>query len=145
MTNFTPIPAALGGLLIGSAAGALVLLSGRIAGISGIVGGLFRAPRGEQAWRRWFLAGLLMAPIAHVLFEPVPLTRIAAHPLTLVAAGLLVGVGTRLGGGCTSGHGVCGLARLSRRSLAATGVFMAVAIATVFVVRQLVPAGATPW
>jgi uncharacterized protein len=145
MTNFTPIPAALGGLLIGGAAAALVLLAGRIAGISGIVGGLFRAPRGERAWRCWFLAGLLMAPIAYVFFEPVPLTRIAAHPLTLVAAGLLVGFGTRLGGGCTSGHGVCGLARLSRRSLAATIVFMATAIATVFVVRHVVPAGVASW
>jgi uncharacterized membrane protein YedE/YeeE len=145
MTNFTPVSAALGGLLIGSAAAALVLLAGRVAGISGIVGGLLRAQPGERAWRWAFLAGLLMAPVAYVFFDPVPLTRIAAHPSTLVAAGLLVGFGTRMGGGCTSGHGVCGLARLSRRSLVATIVFMAAAIVTVFVVRHIVPAGVATW
>jgi uncharacterized membrane protein YedE/YeeE len=134
------LPAALGGALIGLAAGALVLLDGRVAGISGILGGLLRRNCDDSPWRVAFLVGLLMAPVAHVLVAPVPPSHLSHEPALLIAAGLLVGFGARLGGGCTSGHGVCGLARLSRRSLVATLVFMGVAAATVFVVRHLVGA-----
>lgn len=131
------LSAALGGIVIGAAAGALALLDGRIAGISGIVGGLMRPLRGERAWRWAFVAGLLLAPAAHVLVAPVPTAHLSRSLPLLVAAGLLVGFGTRLGRGCTSGHGVCGLALLSRRSLAATLTFMGTAMATVFIVRHV--------
>lgn len=129
---------ALGGALIGLASGTFVLLEGRIAGVSGILGGLLRPGHGDRAWRAAFLAGLAMAPVAHVFVAPVPASNMTHDLAMLVPAGLLVGLGTRLGGGCTSGHGVCGLARLSRRSLAATLVFMGVAAATVFVARHVV-------
>ncbi|MHB1217277.1 MAG: YeeE/YedE family protein [Alphaproteobacteria bacterium] len=134
---FTPWTALAGGLLIGIAAGLFVLLNGRIAGISGIVGGLLRAARGDVAWRIAFLAGLLAAPLLYSLADAPPVPRIDAGYGALVLAGLLVGLGTRYGSGCTSGHGVCGLSRLSPRSLAATGTFMAAGFATVFVVRHL--------
>ena len=133
-THFTPWASLAGGILIGIAAAMLVLLNGRIAGISGIVGGLFTPRHGEIVWRLAFLAGLLAAPI--LMKGAVP--RIDASFGTLVIAGLLVGVGTSYGSGCTSGHGVCGLSRLSPRSLAATVAFMAAGIATVLVVRHLV-------
>lgn len=132
------VAAALGGALIGLAAGTLVLLDGRVAGISGILGGLFRRGCDDRSWRVAFLAGLFMAPIAHILVAPVPPSHLSQALALLVPAGFLVGFGTRLGAGCTSGHGVCGLARLSRRSLAATLVFLGVAAATVFVVRHVV-------
>lgn len=134
---FTPWSALAGGLLIGIAAGLFALLNGRIAGISGIVGGLLRAVRGDVAWRVAFLAGLLAAPLLYSLADAPPVPRIDAGYGALVLAGLLVGLGTRYGSGCTSGHGVCGLSRLSPRSLAATGTFMAAGFATVFVIRHL--------
>jgi len=136
--SFTPIASLSGGILIGVAAALFVLLNGRIAGISGIVGGLLRPLRGDIAWRVAFVAGLLLAPLAYGLVSPVPEAVIhAGYPL-LIVAGLLVGVGTRYGAGCTSGHGVCGLSRLSPRSLAATAVFMAAGFAAVFVVRHII-------
>lgn len=139
-THFTPWHALAGGMLIGAAAVLLVLFTGRIAGISGIVGGLLRPRRGDIDWRLTFLGGLVLAPLAWRLFAALPEARIDAGYGTLVVAGLLVGVGTRYGAGCTSGHGVCGLSRLSRRSLAATFSFMAAGFATVFVARHLLGA-----
>ena len=135
--HFTPWPALAGGLLIGLAAAAFVLVNGRIAGISGILGGLLRPVQGDVAWRVAFVAGLVGAPLAYALFAPLPAVRIDAGAGTLAAAGLLVGLGTRYGSGCTSGHGVCGLARLSPRSLVATVSFMAAGFATVFVLRHV--------
>jgi uncharacterized membrane protein YedE/YeeE len=134
---FTPGAALAGGVSIGIAAAMFALLNGRIAGISGIVGGLLEPARGDVAWRLAFVAGLLGAPWVHGLFAAVPTPHIAAQHGTLIAAGLLVGIGTRYGSGCTSGHGVCGLSRLSPRSLAATAAFMAAGFATVFVLRHL--------
>ena len=136
--HFTPWTALAGGLLIGLAASGFVLLNGRIAGISGILGGLFRPAPGDVAWRVAFLAGLVGAPLVYALFSALPETRIEAGDGALVAAGLLVGLGTRYGAGCTSGHGVCGLSRLSPRSLVATASFMAAGFATVFVLRHLI-------
>jgi uncharacterized membrane protein YedE/YeeE len=137
---FTPGPAFTGGLLIGLAAAMLLLLCGRLAGISGIVGGLLGARHGPRAWRLAFVAGLVVSPLAWSLLAPLPALRIDADVPTLVAAGLLVGVGTRYGAGCTSGHGVCGLSRLSLRSLVATLCFMGAGFATVFVARHLLAA-----
>ena len=134
---FTPWPALAGGVLIGTAAGMLVLLNGRIAGISGVVGGLLRPARGDIAWRTAFVIGLVVAPILYALFAAAPALQIDASYPMLVIAGLLVGIGTRYGAGCTSGHGVCGISRLSPRSLVATAVFMAAGFATVFVLRHL--------
>ena len=136
-TDFTPWTALGGGLLIGLAAALFVLFNGRIAGISGIVGGLLRPAQGERGWRIAFLLGLIAAPLVYTLAAPLPAMRIDAGTGTLIAAGLLVGVGTRYGVGCTSGHGVCGLARGSVRSLAATLAFMGAGFATVFIVRHL--------
>jgi uncharacterized protein len=132
-THFTPWTSLAGGVLIGIAAAMLVLLNGRIAGISGIVGGLLAPRRGDIVWRLAFLAGLLAAPI--LIRGAAP--SIDASFGTLVIAGLLVGVGTSYGSGCTSGHGVCGLSRLSPRSLVATAAFMVAGIATVLVVGHL--------
>jgi uncharacterized membrane protein YedE/YeeE len=128
----------IGGALIGSAAAFLLAFNGRIAGISGILGGLITSRvRSERAWRVAFLVGLITAPALYRLFyEALPLQLEADVP-TLLAAGLLVGFGTRLGAGCTSGHGVCGLARLSPRSLTATVTFMSLGIATVYFVKNL--------
>ncbi len=136
-TDFTPWTALGGGLLIGLAAALFVLFNGRIAGISGIVGGLLRPAQGDRGWRIAFLLGLIAAPLVYTLAAPLPAMRINAGTGTLIAAGLLVGVGTRYGAGCTSGHGVCGLARGSVRSLAATLAFMGAGFATVFIVRHL--------
>jgi uncharacterized protein len=136
-SQFTPWASLAGGLLLGAAAGMFILLNGRLLGISGIVGGLLKPRTGDTGWRVAFVAGLLAAPTAWALFAPPVAPRIAAGPALLVAAGLLVGWGTRYGSGCTSGHGVCGLARLSPRSLAATLAFMATGFVTVFVVRHL--------
>ena len=135
--SFTPWPALAGGALIGLAAALLLLLNGRIAGISGVLGGLLKPVNGDIAWRAAFVLGLVGAPLAYLLFARLPVPRIDADYAALIAAGLLVGVGTRYGSGCTSGHGVCGLARLSPRSLAATACFMASGFATVFVIRHL--------
>jgi hypothetical protein len=131
---FTPAAALAGGVLIGTAASLLVLLNGRI---SGVLGGLAHAPQGDRGWRLAFVAGLVLAPLAWALLAGPVTARIDADWATLLAAGLLVGVGTRYGAGCTSGHGVCGLARLSPRSLVATLSFMAAGFATVFVLRHL--------
>jgi uncharacterized membrane protein YedE/YeeE len=136
-TDLTPWSALGGGLLIGLAAAMFVLFNGRIAGISGILGGLLRPVPGERGWRIAFLLGLVAAPLVYTLAAPLPAMRIDAGTGTLIAAGLLVGVGTRYGAGCTSGHGVCGLARGSARSLAATLAFMGAGFATVFIVRHL--------
>jgi uncharacterized protein len=140
---FTPLAALAalaGGALIGLAAALLVLLNGRIAGISGVVGGLFKPMRGDLAWRAAFVLGLVGAPCVYALFAAAPRSRIDASWGALVLTGLLVGVGTRYGAGCTSSHGVCGLARLSPRSLAATLAFMGAGFATVFVTRHLLGA-----
>jgi uncharacterized membrane protein YedE/YeeE len=136
-TDFTPWTALGGGLLIGLAVAMFVLFNGRIAGISGIIGGLLRPAPGERGWRIAFLFGLVAAPLVYTLAAPLPAMRIDAGTGTLIAAGLLVGIGTRYGAGCTSGHGVCGLARGSARSLAATLAFMGAGFATVFIVRHL--------
>jgi len=140
LAHFTPLASLAGGLLIGVAAAVLVLGNGRIAGISGIVGGLMNAVRGERAWRIAFLAGLLAAPWLWRLAAPLPTPVIDASPITLIVAGLLVGLGTRYASGCTSGHGVCGLSRGSLRSLAATLSFMAAGFVTVFIVRHVIGA-----
>ncbi|MBM3528232.1 MAG: YeeE/YedE family protein [Alphaproteobacteria bacterium] len=136
-TEFTPIAALSGGALIGLAAALMMLLSGRIAGISGILGGAFEADTGDRAWRWWFVAGLIAAPVlALIAGYGLPKVALPSWPVLIVAA-LLVGFGTRMGNGCTSGHGVCGIARLSPRSLAATLAFMAAAVVTVFVMRHV--------
>ena len=137
LASFTPWNALAGGVLIGIAAAMLLWFNGRIAGISGIVGALLRPQRGDIAWRVAFIAGLVAAPLMYALFSALPPARIEAGTVALVAAGLLVGIGTRYGTGCTSGHGVCGLSRLSPRSAVATAVFMAAGFATVFVLRHL--------
>ena len=134
---FTPWSALAGGVLIGIAAAMFVLLNGRIAGISGIVGGLLSPHRGDLIWRVVFIAGLVSAPLVYGRFASAPLVRIDAGYVALVLAGLLVGIGTRYGAGCTSGHGVCGLSRFSSRSLAATAAFMGAGFGTVFVLRHL--------
>jgi uncharacterized membrane protein YedE/YeeE len=137
MTNFTPVSAAIGGALIGLAAVLLTLFTGRIAGISGIFGGCFSLGAGDKGWRIAFIAGLILAPLAGGLVGfPLAAPEMPASYVVIVAAGLLVGFGTRLGGGCTSGHGICGIARLSPRSIVATAIFMAVAVAVVALTRH---------
>jgi uncharacterized membrane protein YedE/YeeE len=136
-THFTPWPALAGGIAIGLAAAVLILFNGRIAGISGIVGGLLRAAAGERAWRAAFVLGLVAAPLAASAFEWRMGLRIDAGWPAVIAAGFLVGLGTRYAGGCTSGHGVCGISRGARRSIVATVTFMAAGFATVFVLRHL--------
>jgi uncharacterized membrane protein YedE/YeeE len=134
---FTPYASLAGGVLIGVAAAMFVLLDGRIAGISGILGGLLKPVKGDISWRVAFVLGLVASPLLYVLFAVVPTPHIDASWGALVFAGLLVGVGTRYGSGCTSGHGVCGLSRLSPRSLAATVAFMGAGFVTVFVIRHV--------
>jgi uncharacterized membrane protein YedE/YeeE len=133
MENFTPVSGLIGGLLIGLATVLMMLLNGKIAGISGIVGGLLARKGSEVGWRAVFVAGLLLGAFVYMLATggvfPV---KIQASLPVMVVAGLLVGFGTRLGAGCTSGHGVSGIARFSKRSIVATLVFMSVAIVTVF-------------
>ncbi|MFI8616321.1 YeeE/YedE family protein [Acidovorax sp. NPDC077693] len=135
---FTPWSSLAGGVMIGIAAGILVLLNGRVAGISGILGGLLQPVKGEVAWRAAFVAGLLVAPLMYALCLDLPQPQIDVGTGALVMAGILVGVGTRYGSGCTSGHGVCGLSRLSLRSLAAAAIFMGAGFATVVVARHIV-------
>lgn len=135
--HFTPWTSLVGGMIIGVAAAAFVLFHGRIAGISGILGGLLRPVRGDIGWRLAFLLGLVGAPLAYAMFATLPAVTVAADNVTLIIAGLLVGLGTRYGAGCTSGHGVCGLSRQSPRSLAATAAFMLAGFATVFATRHL--------
>jgi uncharacterized membrane protein YedE/YeeE len=136
-SHFTPWASLAGGMLIGTAAAMLVLLNGRVAGISGIVGGLLRPGAGEAGWRIAFVAGLLAAPAAMLVLGYAPAPRIDAGFGTLALAGLLVGLGTSYGSGCTSGHGVCGISRLSPRSLVATAAFMAAGMASVFLARHV--------
>jgi len=138
--SFTPGSAAAGGVLIGLGAAMLLLLNGRVAGVSGILAGLLRPDRTETPWRAAFIAGLLASPLVYGAFTQLPGIAITSSPATLLASGFLVGIGTRYGAGCTSGHGVCGLSRLSPRSLAATLAFMAAGFATVYVVRHLLGA-----
>jgi uncharacterized membrane protein YedE/YeeE len=135
--HFTPGSALAGGILIGLAAAGLVVVNGRILGAAGILGGLLPARAGDAGWRLALLAGLVVAPLLAKLALETRAPVFDAGAATLVIGGLLVGFGPRLGSGCTSGHGVCGLARLSPRSLIATLVFMAAGIATVFVVRHV--------
>ncbi len=136
-TAFTPWSALAGGVLIGLAAALLVLLNGRIAGISGIVGGLLAPKRGDVGWRLAFVAGLALAPALWLAVAALPPIRIEAGYPLLIVAGLVVGFSTRYGTGCTSGHGVCGISRLSPRSIVATLAFMAAGFVTVFVARHL--------
>lgn len=133
---FTPYSALAGGALIGLASAILILGIGRVAGISGIIGGLFSGYHGEQ-WRWYFLAGLLAAPWLYLVFKTLPPTEISSNVPMLVSAGLLVGIGTRYGSGCTSGHGVCGLSSLSIRSLVATLSFMSVGFVTVYIIKHM--------
>jgi len=134
---FTPWSALAGGVLVGIAAAMFALLNGRIAGISGVIGGLLKPAAGDVAWRAAFVIGLMASPLLYGLFAALPKPQIAAEYGALVLAGLLVGIGTRYGSGCTSGHGVCGLSRLSPRSLVATATFMGAGFVTVFVTRHL--------
>lgn len=138
MEHFTPLSASIGGVLIGLSVAMLWHCDGRIAGISGIVGGLLPPRAGDAAWRIAFLVGLIAGPVLYGLAAGVLPKVTVVSPLVIVlAGGFLVGLGTRLGSGCTSGHGVCGLARLSRRSIVATTVFMGTAMAASFVLRHL--------
>ena len=138
--HFTPWLSLAGGMLIGTASAVFILVNGRILGISGIVGGLITPRQGDVGWRIAFLLGMLAAPATFALLAPagfLPAPRFDAGFGTVIAAGLLVGFGTRYGSGCTSGHGVCGLSRLSPRSMVATLAFMAAGFITVFLVRHL--------
>jgi uncharacterized protein len=139
MANFTPLSAAIGGALIGLAAVLLMLLAGRVAGISGIAAGILGIGSVDRAWRIAFIAGLILAPVAAMLAGySVPAPTMPPSWAVIVAAGLLVGFGARLGGGCTSGHGVCGISRLSQRSIAATLIFMGTAVVTVALMRHVI-------
>jgi uncharacterized protein len=139
MGNFTPISAAIGGALIGLSAVLLMLLNGRIAGITGIAAGMLDPLSADRGWRATFVIGLIAAPLSAALlgFAP-PIPQMPASYVTIAVAGLLVGFGTRLSNGCTSGHGICGIARLSPRSITATAIFMVVAIIVVAVTRHVV-------
>ena len=136
--HFTPWSSLAGGLLIGVATAMLLLFNGRVAGITGILGGILRPKAGDIGWRLAFVLGLLGAPLVYGLAAPLPSVHIDADTASLIVAGLLVGVGTRYGSGCTSGHGVCGLSRLSPRSMVATVAFMLAGFVTVFLVRHLI-------
>lgn len=139
MDNFTPLPALIGGLLIGASAALFLVLNGRVAGISGILGGLIPPERGHVGWRLAFLAGMLVsAPVYVMAGGTLPPVKLGASLPLLIVAGLLVGFGTRLGAGCTSGHGVCGIGRGSPRSIVATLVFMGTAVTTVFLARHVI-------
>jgi uncharacterized membrane protein YedE/YeeE len=139
-THFTPWASLSGGILLGVASAFFILVNGRVLGISGILGGLLAPKKGDAGWRIAFLLGMLAAPLVYGLLAPAGFVKaptIDAGFATIVAAGLLVGLGTRYGSGCTSGHGVCGLSRLSPRSLVATLAFMGAGFAMVFVVRHV--------
>ncbi|MEG0937881.1 MAG: YeeE/YedE family protein [Comamonas sp.] len=139
--EFTPWTSLAGGLLIGLSAALLIALLGRVAGISGITGALLQMPTWsavkQWGWRLAFIAGMVAAPLVWQLFAPLPAMEMPSNPVVIIVAGLLVGFGTRMGSGCTSGHGVCGLSRLSMRSLAATLTFIATGAITVFVMRHV--------
>ena len=139
MENFTPVSGLVGGLLLGLAATMLLLLNGRISGISGIVGGLLAPKSSDAGWRVVFVVGLLLGAFGYMLATggAMPVRMQASMPI-LIVAGLLVGFGTRLGSGCTSGHGLCGIARLSKRSIVASVVFFGVAMLTVFFTRHVI-------
>ena len=142
MNDFTPISALIGGALIGLAASLLLLTHGKVAGISGLYGGVLRRGTSDRAFRLWFLAGLVGAgALVKLVFPAAFATTWSATLPVALAAGVIVGFGTQLGSGCTSGHGVCGISRLSVRSLVATGTFMAAGFATVFIVRHLIGGG----
>jgi len=136
--DFTPVNGLIGGLLIGLAVALMLLLNGRIAGVSGIVGGLVNSKAGDTGWRAAFVIGLPLGALAYILVAggPAPVDVLASPPAILIG-GLLVGFGTRMGSGCTSGHGLCGLALLSRRSVVATAVFFGLAMVTVFLTRHV--------
>jgi uncharacterized protein len=136
--HFTPWASLGGGILIGIAAGLLILACGKILGVSGIVGGLLRPRLADAGWRLLFILGLFLAALAWRSFVALPAPRIDSNAALLAIAGLLVGFGTRLGSGCTSGHGICGLSRRSPRSLVATAFFMLAGFATVFVTRHVI-------
>jgi uncharacterized membrane protein YedE/YeeE len=139
MANFTPISAAIGGALIGLSAVLLMLFNGRIAGVAGITGGLFNPKSDDRLWRLAFVVGLIAAPVAAALIgRAVPVPAMPGSMIVIAVAGLLVGFGTRLGNGCTSGHGICGIARLSPRSIAATLVFMVAAMIVVALTRHVI-------
>lgn len=139
MANFTPISAAIGGALIGLSAALLMLLNGRIAGITGVFAGLIDPLSNDRGWRAAFVIGLIAAPLsAALLGYTIPIPPMPTSLITVAAAGLLVGFGTRLSNGCTSGHGICGIARLSPRSLAATAIFMVSAIIVVALTRHVI-------
>ena len=138
LVQFTPFLSFFGGILIGSAAWILILFCGRIAGISGIIGGVLSPATSDRGWRLAFLIGLIVSPLLYGLIHPLPAIEVSTSWPILVIAGLLVGMGTRYGSGCTSGHGVCGLSRLSPRSLVATLTFMGVAFVTVWLMGALV-------
>ena len=143
MENFTPIASTIGGVLIGLSASLMLLLHGRIAGISGIVGGVLQPRAGERLWRLLFLGGMLAGGVAFGLAAPaVVADELGRTPATVVVAGLLVGFGTRLGSGCTSGHGICGLTRFSPRSLVAVLTFMTTGAVTAYVVNHVILGGA---
>ncbi len=135
--DLIPWHAITGGVVIGGAVALLLLFNGRIAGISGIVGGLYRMQKGDISWRIAFIVGLVLSAIIWQIFFALPDIQIETSDAMLACAGFLVGFGTRLGSGCTSGHGVCGLARFSPRSAVATGIFMATGFITVYVIRHL--------
>jgi uncharacterized protein len=138
MANFTPVSAAIGGALIGLSAVLLMLFTGRIAGVSGIFDGLINPQTSDRAWRAAFVAGLIAAPVTAMLVGyNVPMPQLPGSFITIVVGGLLVGFGARLGSGCTSGHGICGIARLSPRSIAATSVFTVAAIVVVALSRHV--------
>ena len=135
-TAFTPFSALAGGAIIGLAVSFFLLLTGRVAGISGIVGGLFSPKPGDFAWRVAFTVGLLVVGVVAALMFPEQVTSSSSRsPLAMLAAGVIVGYGTRLGNGCTSGHGVCGISRFSVRSLVATATFMTTGILTVTIIH----------
>ncbi len=139
MANFTPISAAIGGALIGLSAVLLMLLNGRVAGITGIAGGLIDPISTDRFWRAAFIVGLIAAPLSAMLVGyTVPVPQMPTSMVTIAVAGLLVGFGTRMSNGCTSGHGICGMARLSTRSITATAVFMGAAIIVVALTRHVV-------
>ena len=135
--NFTPWASLAGGALLGIAAAMLIFFNGRVAGISGIVGGLVKPRLHDVSWRITFIAGLIIAPLLWQIFSALPPIQIGASNALLVVSGLLVGIGTRFGAGCTSGHGICGLSRLSPRSIIATLSFMLAGFVTVYVVRHI--------
>ncbi len=142
MEDFTPYSALLGGVLIGLSAALLLLFNGRIAGVSGILSGIFIQPAGDRLWRLLFVVGMILSGFLYQIFKPGLFTDYEGVPLALLITGaFLVGFGTRMGGGCTSGHGVCGIGRVSPRSITATFVFMGAGFLTVYILRHVVGVG----